>query len=160
VIHTPSGRCASVATVRRPYLYALHFSQVSCVNARFPGIPRSAQSVNLEKPVRLTKSEARNPKSARSVSPEKAIRLTNSEIGSTKTQTGTIGRLKVRDVVASAETSALVSSYCYFGFRICLRPQAALCSSVRSVTEVISSRAASMAADVSSLLRARSGPGL
>jgi len=59
VIHTPdvSGRCASAATVRRPYLYSLHFSQISCVNARFPQIPRSAQSVVPEKPVSLTKSE-------------------------------------------------------------------------------------------------------
>jgi len=57
VIHAPSGRCASVATVRRPHLYDLHLSQISCVNARFRPIPQSARSVALEKPVRLTESE-------------------------------------------------------------------------------------------------------
>jgi hypothetical protein len=54
LVHTLSGQCASVATARRPYRYDLHFSQVSCVNARFPPISQSAQSVSLEKAIRLT----------------------------------------------------------------------------------------------------------
>jgi len=73
VIHATGGRCASVATVRRPYLYDLQLSQISCVNARFPPIPQSAQSVGLEEAIRLTKSEIRR----------------------TKSQIGTIGRPKV-----------------------------------------------------------------
>ncbi len=59
VIQTPdvSGQCASVATLRRLYLYDLHLSQFSCVNVRFAPIPQSARSVKQEKPVTLTKSE-------------------------------------------------------------------------------------------------------
>jgi len=58
VIHAPQvrGGCPSVAKVRRPYWYHLHFSQISCVNARFPRIPQSARSVVPEKPVSLTKA--------------------------------------------------------------------------------------------------------
>jgi len=52
---------------------------------------RSAQSVSLEKPVRLTKSEceARYRKSAQSANPEKVIRLTKSKI---TRQVGTLGQ--------------------------------------------------------------------
>jgi len=57
VIPTPSGLRASVATVRRPNRYDLHFSRISCVNARFHPIPQSLRSVLPEKPASLTKSE-------------------------------------------------------------------------------------------------------
>ncbi len=57
VIHQPSGQCASIATMRRPYPYDIHFSQISCVNALFHPIPQSAQSISLEKPVLLTNFE-------------------------------------------------------------------------------------------------------
>jgi len=43
--------------MRRPYLYDLHLSQISCVNARLPPIPQSGQSVVPDEPVSLTKSE-------------------------------------------------------------------------------------------------------
>jgi len=70
---------------------------------------------------------------------------------------------KVGDAVASGEASALVSSSCYFGPGVFLRPQAALCSSVLSVawvaSRMISPGAASIAADrvepVAGALRSR-----
>ncbi|MGO9914682.1 MAG: hypothetical protein ACLQIB_08215, partial [Isosphaeraceae bacterium] len=55
-IHPPSGQCASIATTRRPYPYDIHFSQISCVNEQFTPVSQSAQSVNLEKALRLAKS--------------------------------------------------------------------------------------------------------